>query len=105
MSKGKEHKFEETILRLFEKAAEDGLISDEEGAIIMSIKVDLDEYVKAVKIAEEDGKITIEEALELEELKNKIVVKAGIIAAKDYTIREDEKKLIKKLIEILKNEY
>ncbi|OLS19992.1 MAG: hypothetical protein HeimC2_39230 [Candidatus Heimdallarchaeota archaeon LC_2] len=105
MSEEKDYKFEDTILKLFEKAGEDGLITDEEGAIIMGIKIDLDEFVKAVKMAEDDGIITLKEALELEELKNKIVVKAGIIAAKDYTIKEDEQKIIKKLIEILKNEY
>ena len=105
MSADKDHKFEDTILKLFEKAGEDGLISDDEGAIIMGIKLDLNEYIKAVKTAEEDGKITMEEALELEELKNKIVLKAGIIAAKDYTFKKDEQKLIKKLIEILKTEY
>jgi hypothetical protein len=98
------HKFEDTIVRLFEKASEDGIISDEEGALIMSIKLDLEEYVQAVNKAEEDGVITVEEALKLGELKNRMVVNAGIIAAKDYHISQDEKSLILKLVEILKSD-
>ncbi len=100
-----EYKFEDTIMKLFEIASEDGLITDEEGALIMKIKMDLEEYIKSVDKAEEDGIITLEEALQLGELKNRMVVNAGIIAAKDYTINNDEKKLIMKLVEILKSEY
>lgn len=105
MTDEKEGKFEETILKLFAKAGEDGIITDEEGALIMGIKFDLEDYVAAIKKAEEDGVITMSEALELEEFKNRIVVKAGIIAAKDFSINKDEKNLIRKLIEILKTDY
>ncbi|MFV2015009.1 MAG: hypothetical protein ACC656_06255 [Candidatus Heimdallarchaeota archaeon] len=98
-------KFEDTIIKLFEKASDDGMVSDEEGELIMGIKCDLKTYINAVKKAEEDGIITIEEALILDELKNKIIANAGAIAAKDFNMNRDELNLIRKLFEILQDEY
>lgn len=94
--------FEDTIMKLFEIASKDKIISDEEGALIMGIKLDLTTYLEAVSKAEEDGRISPSESTKLKEFRNTIVLKAGIIAAKDHQISEDEKSIIKKLVEILK---
>ncbi len=66
-------KFENTIMKLFEIVSKDGIISYEEGILIMGIKLDLETYMEAVRKAEEDGVLTVEEASELEELKNTIL--------------------------------
>lgn len=94
-------KFEDTIIKLFEKASDDGYVSDEEGEMIMKIKCDLKTYISAVKSAEEDGIITHDEALLLDDLKNKIIANAAAIAAKDFDMNRDELNLIRKLFEIL----
>lgn len=98
-------KFEDTIIKLFEKASDDGMVSNEEGEMIMSIKCDLKMYMQAVKKSEADGIITHEEAEILDDLKNKIIANAGAIAAKDFDMNRDEISLIKKLFEILHDEF
>lgn len=90
-------------MKLFVIASRDNVISDEEGELIMRVKHDLATYLTAVEKAEEDGIISSDESLKLNELLKTIVLKAEIIAAKDYHISKDEKLIISKLIEILKS--
>ena len=105
MKKDIEAKFEDAILKLFEKASDDGMISDEEGKLIMSMKPDLNNYIRSVKKAEFDGFISDEEAADLKELKDEIVSKAAVIATNDYVFDDDERQLIKKLFDILTEVY
>ena len=105
MSQDREQTFKDTIITLFEKATADGTISPETGAIIMKIKFDLSKYMEAVQQSEVDGQLTMVEAMELIELKNEIIANAGIIAAQDYEIQDDEKNLIRKLAEILNDKF
>jgi len=101
----REEIFKSTIMTLFEKAVADGTISAESGAIMMKIKFDLSKYMEAVEKSEAAGRLTIQEAMALGEMKNSIIANAGTIAAKDYVIKDDEKNLIRKLAEILGDDF
>ena len=96
-------KFDEIIIQLFQTAGEDGIVSSDEGAIIMKVKTDLKKYVEGVKEARQSDAL-LAEAMQLEELKNSIIANAGIIAAEDYKITDDEKALIRKLLLMLSEE-
>lgn len=93
--------FSEIMKKLFEKANEDGIVSAEEEAIISRAKIDLEKYVHMVEKAKEDGIIDLGESKQLEEFKHRILSNAGIIAAKDFKVTQDEKLLIKRLAELL----
>ncbi len=71
----------------------------------MKVKLDLSKYMDAVEQSEANGRLTIQEAMQLGEMKNRIIANAGTIAAKDYVIRDDEKNLIHKLAEILDDRF
>lgn len=96
-------KFEEIIVQLFQTAGEDGVVSEEEGAIIMKVKQDLQKYIDGLKQSQQ-GDNSLTQSMQLIELKNDIISNAGVIAAGDYEITDDEKVLIRKLIELLSEE-
>ena len=88
-------------MSLFETAGDDGEISKEEMEIIMSTKIDLKVYFDKLEAAKSKGMITLQEAAEIEEWKNRVVANAGNVIAKNMKITEKEKKLIRKLADIL----
>lgn len=94
-----------TMRELIEAAKKDGVITPEEQDIIEQVKVHADSYNMILEESLSDGIISSDEADRLNGLKQMIVDRAELIAKIDGKFEDDEKELIKKLIEIMKNHY
>lgn len=95
---------DKTLKILFDKAFEDGLVTDDEFEIIQTVEINIEKYTEALDKALEDNIITSEEADRLEQLKKEILKKAQEVAEIDGVVDEEETALLKKLTEAL-NKY
>ena len=89
-------------------ANKDGVITDDEKALIDVVTVDLNMYQQALTDALKDGIITEEEQQKLDEIKDKILKHMYHVAGKDKKITADERALIEKIASYMikeKNEY
>lgn len=84
--------------RLLIQSHEDGIVGDDESALLFDIKSNLKKYVRLLRKAATDGTIDEGEKLVLEEFRRKIVEDAYTIARKDRVITKDERDLIMILI-------
>ncbi len=97
--------FDDTIKELMKAAKKDDIITPEELDIIEQVKVDAEAYSVILKEAFMDGKVTEEEERKLKELKQAIIDRAEIIAKVDGHFTPNEREMIKKLSEIIKERY
>ena len=86
---------------LKEKAMADGIITEDEAAILKVIEEHIGNYEKLVHKALEDGVITQDEKNELIDLEEKMMSEAYFVAEKDKIITKDEAELVKLFIKIL----
>ncbi len=85
------------IVRIIEKAEEDGIITVEEANIIEKGKENLDIYIKMVNQALEDDIITQDERNELIDLEEKLMSDSYFVALEDNIIDRHELLLLKTL--------
>ena len=97
--------FHNVITELFVTAKRDGIITEQEAAIIETVKIDAAKFVEVHKRAIADGVITDDEAEELEKLKMDIYTHARSVALEDGTFNYNERDLIKKLVELCNRYY
>ncbi|MHA2031024.1 MAG: hypothetical protein ACW99A_08705 [Candidatus Kariarchaeaceae archaeon] len=95
-------RFKLIIESLGEVALKDQQISDDEFNILKQVSFDLIQYDKAMKKAMEDGIITTQEQLQLNNLKAQIEKNVITVANEDHKISDDEAQIIKKLSEVLR---
>ena len=79
------------------KASKDGVISEDEKALIDVVTVDLATYYKALELALEDNIITKEEETQLDAIKENLIKKMHTITTADDKVTADERALIEKL--------
>lgn len=96
--------FHETIKELFFVAKKDGVLTDQERAILDQVTVDVRIYTEALELALSDGMIDDKEIKKLTKLKEKIIIDAKKTANEDRVLDQDEKELIQKISEVL-NKY
>ena len=96
--------FHETIKELFSVAKKDGVLTDQERAILDQVTVDVKNYTEALEEALADGIINDKETKKLTKLKEKIIKDAKKTANADGELDQDEKDLIKTISEVL-NKY
>ena len=89
--------------KVAEIAKKDGKITDEEYELLEGISFDVAEYMIALEKSMEDGVIDEQEAVLMQQLKNKIINNAKKVASQDGHIDEDEAQILKELIYILEN--
>ncbi len=82
---------------MLNQALEDGVISDDEHALLNNIQKNYKVYEEHLKFAMKDGVITDEETNELREKRKNIYKKALETALKDGSITDAELKLLKTL--------
>jgi len=89
------------VTDLFEKAVEDGIITDEESSLIQSIELEMESFLKCFDNIIGDGIITEEKKNKLELLKTQVLNKAEKVATSDGVIDEDEQALMGVLERVL----
>jgi len=87
-------KIRDVILLLFNKAEEDGLISEDEKQIIDSVEISVERYEKELEKSLEDGVLNEEEISLLSTLKKDVLLDAWDKAEDDWHLSRDEEKLI-----------
>ncbi len=85
------------VIRIIEKAEEDGIITPEEAKIIEKGKENLDKYIEMVDQALEDSIITQEERNNLIDLEEKMMADSYFVALEDNILDNDELLLLKTL--------
>ena len=88
--------------KLIDKAKEDGVITEEEQAILDQVKINIEDYEKLLSEALDDNIITEDEAKELRNTRAKMLDSAWITADKDAEINPDEAGLLNLLLNLLK---
>ncbi len=83
------------------RAMEDGIITQEEAAILEAVETNLAKYEKLVEDAAEDGIITQDEKNQLIDFEEKIMSDAYFVADEDNQVSKDEAELIKVLIKVI----
>ncbi len=105
MDMNKEFNRLERLKRGFEqlraRAMEDGIITEEESAILEAVETNLTKYEKLIEDAAEDGIITQEEKNQLIDFEEKIMSDAYFVADEDDRVSPDEAELIKLLIKVI----
>jgi hypothetical protein len=96
-----ETKLQNVLTELFLKAYEDGIITNDEHAILNQVKLDAQKYAEELQIALEDHIITSDERNKLLMLKKDLLQNAYEKSREDNIISKDEKALISLLIKIL----
>ncbi|MCY3414460.1 MAG: hypothetical protein INQ03_22625 [Candidatus Heimdallarchaeota archaeon] len=94
----KAKQFKQAIQKIIERAKEDGVITEEEQAIIDTIKFNIESYQKMLEKALDDNIITQEERNQLNDLEEKIYGDSYFTAMDDKVISKDESTLIKTLL-------
>ncbi|MHA2097121.1 MAG: hypothetical protein ACW99A_00435 [Candidatus Kariarchaeaceae archaeon] len=92
-------KLYEALLR---KANEDGIITNEEQAILDQVKMNVLDYEKLLSNALEDGIIDEDEAKQLRDSRAKMLELAWMAADTDAEINTDEAGLLNLLLNLLK---
>ena len=87
-------KIRDVLLLLFNKAEEDGLISEDEKQIIDSVELSVERYEKELEKALEDGILTEDEIFLLVSLKKDILLDAWNKAEDDWQLSKEEEELI-----------
>jgi hypothetical protein len=82
------------LLLLFNKAEENGLISEDEKQIIDSVELSVERYEKELEKALEDGILTEDEIFLLVSLKKDILLDAWNKAEDDWQLSKEEEELI-----------
>ena len=85
------------VIRIIEKAEEDGIITLEEANIIEKGKENLDKYITMVNQALEDDIITQEERNDLIDLEEKMMADSYFVALEDNILDRHELLLLKTL--------
>ncbi len=93
-------KLKQGFQKIKEKAMADGIITEDEAAILKTIEKHIEIYEDLVNKALEDGVITQDEKNELIDFEEKIMSEAYFTAEADQVITEDEAELVKLLIKI-----
>jgi hypothetical protein len=78
------------VIRIIEKAEEDGIITEEEAKIIEKGKENLDKYITMVNQALEDDIITQDERNNLIDLEEKMMSDSYFVALEDNILDRDE---------------
>ncbi|MCH8908838.1 MAG: hypothetical protein IH840_17265 [Candidatus Heimdallarchaeota archaeon] len=97
-----ESQITEVYNKILQKAKEDGVITDEEQAILDRLKLDVDKYKEMLKKAKADNIITEGEARELQELRAKMIDRAYHTADQDSVIDSDEASILNLLLKLLR---
>lgn len=79
-------------------ALEDGIITDDEMAILKRLKMDIKQLREKIENAIQKGDLTDEEKTELKRLKKMILKNAYETSSKDFNITKEERALISGLI-------
>ncbi|OLS25715.1 MAG: hypothetical protein HeimC2_17710 [Candidatus Heimdallarchaeota archaeon LC_2] len=88
--------------KLLDKALEDGIITEEEQAILDDVKMNIGDYEKLLSEALEDEIITEKEAKDLRNSRAKMLDMAWLTADKDAEIDPDEAGLLNLMLNLLK---
>jgi len=94
--------FNDVLTEIFEAAAKDGKITEEEYEIIKQVEVDIDIFNKALEQVEMDNILEPEEIGKLMDLRDRILERAEIVARSDDVISEDEAELLKVIANAIK---
>ena len=97
-----ENPIADVMRRLIEVAEADGIVTDEEAAILSQIEVTLERYNYALKQALEDKVITKEESRKLMKLRNEVARAAREQSKWDGYISEDEEALVEAAVKLLR---
>ena len=92
----------EAMMYLFETAAKDGVLTDEEKKFISEMEITLNYYKNALKKAYDDGIITPQEVTYLTTLKEAIISEGFDVAEEFNGVSKDEMNLIISMICSLK---
>ncbi len=82
-------------------ALEDGIITDDEMAILKQLKMDVKELQERIETVIKEGDLTDEEKQELKTLKKKILKNAYDTSSRDFNITKDERALISGLVKLI----
>jgi hypothetical protein len=93
---------EDLLQQILNVAEEDGIISDDEQAMISSIKSNLAKYFEILDLNYEDGIITSEEQYEFYQARKKILEEALVIAREDEKITQDEFRIVQALRDVIR---
>ena len=86
---------------LIDTAMADDQISPDEKSLLMSINSNLEIYAKQIITTISDGSVSDEEKHKLKEIENKIISDAKSIVSTDSQVKEEEKRLMEQLIEVI----
>lgn len=89
------------VKELFKKANEDGIVTDEERAILDGVELTLKDFDHRLKLAYQSGLFTEDELEELADFRHAAVATAWHVASADQKLSEDEQELIKHLKKLL----
>ncbi|MHA2171392.1 MAG: hypothetical protein ACXAB7_16010 [Candidatus Kariarchaeaceae archaeon] len=92
----------EAMMYLFETAAKDGILSEEEKKFISEMEITLNYYKEALKKAYDDGIITPQEVKYLTNLKEAIISEGFDVAEEFNGVSKDEMNMIISMICSLK---
>jgi len=92
---------EQLYQRMLEVANEDGIISEDEQALIDNVRANISKYFQILRDSFEDKIITEEEQYEMYESRKRILEEALQVAKGDEKITQDEFKLLSTIREIL----
>ena len=93
--------FDIVMEELLEEALKDGVITEEERAIIDSFRVDLSSYQDILRRAQRDGVISGDEVRQLDTLRLQVSENARKVALSDEVVSDDEQALIRKFFDVM----
>lgn len=85
-------------------ALEDGVITEDEKAILNQIKLDMKSFRELIEKAEDDGVITNEEKQQIDELRKQLLKNAYNVTTSDHVITKDERAIMSTMIKLLVHE-
>ena len=91
-----ETKLQNVLTELFLKAHEDGIITNDEHAILDQVKLDAQKYAEELQIALEDHIITVDERSKLLKLKKDLLQNAYEKSREDNIISKEELRILLK---------
>ncbi|MCY3414597.1 MAG: hypothetical protein INQ03_23310 [Candidatus Heimdallarchaeota archaeon] len=102
MNTDRDKLFNKVLVNLGEVALKDGIVTPDEEAILQTVNIGIDEYFQYLDQAMEDDVIDFNEYTTLNGIAAKIVHQSEKTALLDGIVTHDEKQLIHKLTQLLK---
>ncbi len=103
MKKKPQELYEELIDDLVTKALEDGILTDDEAAIIDEVEIKLKEFYQYLEEALADNIMDKDETKKLKIMRSKILEDTWNVSNRDTIINKDEAELLKIIVKLLKN--